>query len=108
MAIIIKEVGSEKNQQKVEDKIKHICKKGALSKEKADKRFCYYIGGSEDAATSMLRTISGPLKNHLPAEKICEKLKAADAQICTIKVEKPEVPVDWSTAFQQDARERIA
>jgi len=33
----------------------------------------------------------------MPADKICEKLKASDGQICNIRVEKPKVPVDWST-----------
>ena len=33
----------------------------------------------------------------MPAEKICERLKGMDQQICTVKYEKPKAPVDWST-----------
>lgn len=49
---------------------------------------CYYIGGSEDSATSLLRSISQPLRSHMPSEKICERLKGMDAQICQVKYEK--------------------
>jgi hypothetical protein len=58
---------------------------------------CYYIGGSEDSATSLLRTISQPLRSHMPAEKICERLKGMDQQICEVKYEKPKEAVDWAT-----------
>jgi hypothetical protein len=44
---------------------------------------CYYIGGSEDSATSLLRTISRPLQSHMPSEKICERLKGMDQQVRT-------------------------
>jgi hypothetical protein len=78
----------------IESTIKQVCK-GVT--DTSEKRFCYYIGGSEDAATSLLRTISKPLSNHLPVEKICEKLKEADAQICKVTYEKPPKPIDWAT-----------
>ena len=57
---------------------------------------CYYIGGSEDSATSLLRTISQPLRSHMPATKICDRLKSMDQQICEVRYEKPKAPVDWS------------
>lgn len=58
---------------------------------------CYYIGGSEDSATSLLRTISQPLRSHMPSEKICERLKGMDQQICEVKYEKPKEAVDYAT-----------
>jgi galactose-1-phosphate uridylyltransferase len=90
----IDQLKNEKSEEKIESGIKKICKKYT---NKADKRFCYYIGGSEDAATSLLRTLSVPMKNHMPVEKICEKLKKADGQICQVKYEKPPKPIDWAT-----------
>lgn len=49
-----------KTEQNIEKNIKKVCGEMKDSKEK---RFCYYIGGTEDAATSMLRVLSGPLMN---------------------------------------------
>jgi len=63
---------------------------------------CYYIGGTEDAATSLLRTISQSVKNFLPADKICEQLKKKDNEICSVRwgglQEKKVEPLDLSTA----------
>ncbi|XP_077983247.1 mesencephalic astrocyte-derived neurotrophic factor homolog [Glandiceps talaboti] len=73
-----------KSQDKTEAEFRKFCKT-AKTKEN---RFCYYVGGTSDAATSILGEISKPLKNHLPAEKICEKLKKQDSQICELKYEK--------------------
>lgn len=86
------ELGEVKNAEAIESGIKKICK---TYTDKADKRFCYYIGGSDDAATSLLRSISGYLLNHLPVTKICERLKQADGEICAVKYEKPPAPIDW-------------
>lgn len=46
---------------------------------------CYYVGGTEDAATGMVKEVTKPLSYHMPAEKICEKLKKIDAQICELQ-----------------------
>ena len=79
---------------RLEQGIRDICR---TYSDKADQRFCYYIGGSDDAATSLLRTVSSALMNHLPPTKVCEKLKAADGQICAVKYEQPAKPIDWAT-----------
>jgi len=84
----------EKTAVGFESGIRGIC---STFTDKADKRFCYYIGGSEDAATSLLRTLSSLLMNHLPAVKICEKLKQLDGEICAVKYEAPPKPIDWNT-----------
>lgn len=46
---------------------------------------CYYIGATSDAATKMINEVSKPMSYHVPVEKICEKLKKKDSQICELK-----------------------
>ncbi|XP_031164452.2 mesencephalic astrocyte-derived neurotrophic factor [Sander lucioperca] len=53
-----------------------------------DNRFCYYIGATSDAATKIINEVSKPLSYHAPVEKICEKLKKKDSQICELKYDK--------------------
>lgn len=43
------------------------------------------MGGLEESATGTLGDLSKPLSYSMPAEKICEKLKKKDAQICDIR-----------------------
>jgi hypothetical protein len=80
----------------IEDKIRKICN---AYKDLNERRFCYYIGGTDDAATSMLREISRPIKNHLPNEKICERLNEKDDHICTVKYRTEEKPDYSKTDF---------
>ncbi|XP_052382167.1 mesencephalic astrocyte-derived neurotrophic factor-like isoform X2 [Oncorhynchus keta] len=68
----------------IEKALVHTCK-DAKGKEN---RFCYYIGGTNDAATKILNEISKPLSYHAPVDKICEKLKKKDSQICELKYSK--------------------
>jgi mesencephalic astrocyte-derived neurotrophic factor len=49
---------------------------------------CYYVGGLVESATGILGEISKPLSWSLPADKICEKLKKKDAQICDLRYGK--------------------
>lgn len=58
-----------------------------------DNRFCYYIGGTDDAATTMVNDVAKPLSNHIPVSNVCKKLKKKDSQICELKYEKA---LDWS------------
>ncbi|XP_068450438.1 mesencephalic astrocyte-derived neurotrophic factor [Clinocottus analis] len=53
-----------------------------------ENRFCYYIGATSDAATKMINEVSKPLSHHVPVDKICEKLKRKDGQICDLKYDK--------------------
>ncbi|XP_037632406.1 mesencephalic astrocyte-derived neurotrophic factor [Sebastes umbrosus] len=53
-----------------------------------ENRFCYYIGATSDAATKIVNEVSKPLSYHVPVEKICEKLKKKDGQICELKYDK--------------------
>ena len=54
---------------------------------------CYYIGATSDAATKIINEVSKPLSYHVPVEKICEKLKKKDGQICELKYGEEEEEV---------------
>lgn len=70
----------------IDEAIRKYCR---LAKNTKENRFCYYIGGTDDAATGSLRAASGPLSRQLPIDKICEQLKKKDSQICELKYEEP-------------------
>lgn len=76
--------------KKIEDAFKEFCNQ-AGGKEQ---RFCYYVGGMPDSATSILGEISKPLSYNMPSEKICEKLDKKDSQICELRYDKS---IDWKT-----------
>lgn len=46
---------------------------------------CYYLGGLEESATGILGELSKPLSWSMPSDKICEKLRKKDAQICDLR-----------------------
>ncbi|XP_065912511.1 mesencephalic astrocyte-derived neurotrophic factor homolog [Dysidea avara] len=69
----------------VESQLMKFCK-GSKDKEE---RFCYYIGGLATSATKLLNIITKPMAYHLPAEKLCEKLKKQDKQICDLRYDAP-------------------
>nr|CAG4652222.1 EOG090X0F26 [Triops cancriformis] len=73
-----------KSPKTIEDRFRAFCKE---SKGK-ENRFCYYLGGLEESATGILNELSKPLSWSLPAEKVCEKLKKKDNQICDLRFEK--------------------
>lgn len=70
--------------KKIETKFREFCK----STKSKENRFCYYLGGLEESATGILGELSKPLSWSMPADKICEKLKKRDAQICDLRFEK--------------------
>ncbi|XP_072749849.1 mesencephalic astrocyte-derived neurotrophic factor homolog [Anoplolepis gracilipes] len=70
--------------KKIETKFREYCK----STKSKENRFCYYLGGLEESATGILGELSKPLSWSMPADKICEKLKKKDAQICDLRFEK--------------------
>jgi len=77
------------NVAKSEKAFRKFCK--ALPKGGKENRFCYFVGGTEDAATGILSNLIKPLSYHMPAEKICQKLKNMDAQICELRYDvKPD------------------
>ena len=68
----------------IETAFKKFCKDLKLK----ENRFCYYLGGTEDAATGILGEMSKPLSWGMPAEKVCEKLKKKDKQVCELRYGK--------------------
>ncbi|CAJ0604301.1 unnamed protein product [Cylicocyclus nassatus] len=64
------------------------------AKNNKDHKFCFYIGALPESATSMMVDVTKPLSWSMPAEKVCDKLRTKDAQICELKYEKP---LDWKT-----------
>ncbi|XP_061584311.1 mesencephalic astrocyte-derived neurotrophic factor [Cololabis saira] len=68
----------------IEKALERSCK-DAKGKEN---RFCYYIGGTSDAATKIINEVSRPLSHHVPVDKICEKLRKKDGQICELRYDK--------------------
>lgn len=79
-----------KDHKKIEKEFKIFCK-GVKNKEN---RFCYYLGGLEESATGILGEMSKPMSWSLPSDKICEKLKKKDAQICELRY---DVQIDLKT-----------
>jgi len=80
----------EANQAKIEAAFKKFCKPLKLK----ENRFCYYLGGTADAATGNLGAMSKPLSWGMPSDKVCEKLKKTDRQVCELTYEKQ---IDFST-----------
>ncbi|XP_030571973.1 mesencephalic astrocyte-derived neurotrophic factor homolog [Drosophila novamexicana] len=75
---------TKKDYKLIETAFKKYCK----TQKNKEHRFCYYLGGLEESATGILNELSKPLSWSMPAEKVCEKLKKKDAQICDLRYEK--------------------
>lgn len=74
----------KKDTKLIEAEFRKFCK-GTKNKEN---RFCYYLGGLEESATGILGELSKPLSWSMPADKICEKLRKKDAQVCDLRFDK--------------------
>ncbi|XP_038067459.1 mesencephalic astrocyte-derived neurotrophic factor homolog [Patiria miniata] len=74
----------DEGREGVEKAIRKYCK-SAKTKEYT---FCYFIGGTADAATGSLGEVSKRLLNFVPEDKICERLNKLDSQICELEYEK--------------------
>ncbi|XP_028933207.1 cerebral dopamine neurotrophic factor [Ornithorhynchus anatinus] len=53
-----------------------------------ENHLCYYLGATSDAATKILSEVTHSMNAHIPAVKICEKLKRIDSQIREFKYER--------------------
>uniref|UniRef100_A0A0B7B9T6 Mesencephalic astrocyte-derived neurotrophic factor homolog n=1 Tax=Arion vulgaris TaxID=1028688 RepID=A0A0B7B9T6_9EUPU len=74
---------------KLETDFRRYCK--SLPRGGKENRFCYFVGGTEDAATGILSNVIKPMSYHLPTDKICDKLKQMDSQICELRFDvKPD------------------
>ncbi|XP_043823776.1 cerebral dopamine neurotrophic factor [Dromiciops gliroides] len=76
--------GVDFSQETIENELISIC----LDSKGKENRLCYYLGATNDAATKILSEVTRPMSAHVPAIKICEKLKRIDSQICELKYEK--------------------
>jgi len=83
---IYKAIPSEdsSNQDKILKHLQDVCA-GLKGKEH---KFCYYVGGVEESATRTLKDLTQPMSYTMPAEKICERLKKKDDQICELRYDK--------------------
>ncbi|KAK7480912.1 hypothetical protein BaRGS_00027823 [Batillaria attramentaria] len=72
------------DQKKLEKKFEKFCK-GLKGK---DHKFCVNLGAVENAPTRILDKMTQPLSWHMPVNKVCEKLKKADSQICELRYDK--------------------
>lgn len=52
---------------------------------------CFYIGALPESATSIMNDVVKPLSWSMPVEKVCEKLRTMDSQICELKFGSPLV-----------------
>lgn len=68
----------------IEKKFTKFCK----DMKGRDHKVCYFLGAVENAPTRILPSLSKPFSSFMPANKICEKLKKADAEICNLRYEK--------------------
>jgi hypothetical protein len=80
----------KKDHKLIESEFKDFCK----STKNKENRFCYYLGGLEESATGILGEMSKPISWSMPSDKICEKLKKKDAQICELRY---DVEIDLKT-----------
>ncbi|CAH1391072.1 unnamed protein product [Nezara viridula] len=77
--------------QLIEEEFKKFCKTTANSNNSAklkENKFCYYLGGLEESATSILRDLSKPLSYSLPIDKLCERLATKVGGICALRYER--------------------
>lgn len=81
----------KKDPKLIETEFKKFCK---TSKTK-ENRFCYYLGGLEESATGILNEVTKPISWSMPSDKICEKLKKKDAQICDLRFGKYFENASW-------------
>ncbi|XP_076447415.1 mesencephalic astrocyte-derived neurotrophic factor homolog [Babylonia areolata] len=70
--------------KKIEEKFEKFCK-GLKGR---DHKICYYLGAVDNAPTRILGSMSKPLSYSMPPNKVCEKLKKADGEICSLRYEK--------------------
>jgi len=78
------------NQNKISEAIREHC--GGLRNK--EHKLCFYIGALPESATSIMSEVSKPLSWSMPVEKVCDKLRQMDAQICELKYDKQ---LDWKT-----------
>ncbi|VDN29309.1 unnamed protein product [Gongylonema pulchrum] len=79
------------NTKKIDEAVREHCG-GTKGKEN---KLCFYIGALPESATSIMNEVVKPLSWSMPVEKVCEKLRTMDSQICELEFDKT---IDWKTA----------
>ncbi|MCP9265575.1 Ubiquitin-conjugating enzyme E2 N [Dirofilaria immitis] len=74
-------VSDRSDANKIDEALREHCG-GVKGKEN---KFCFYIGALPESATSIMSDVVKPLSWSMPVEKVCEKLRAMDSQICELK-----------------------
>nr|CAD2175274.1 unnamed protein product [Meloidogyne enterolobii] len=64
------------------------------SDEERKDKMCFYIGAHKDSSASMIGDAVKTLAYKKPPLKVCKDLKTKDAQICSLKYDKP---IDWDS-----------
>ncbi|KAM8867785.1 mesencephalic astrocyte-derived neurotrophic factor-like isoform 1-T1 [Synchiropus picturatus] len=67
------------------DDIKKALVKSCSDATGKDERFCYYIGAMSFAPSPMINEVTRLISYSFPVEKVCERLKNWDAQLCVLK-----------------------
>ena len=57
------------------------------------------MGGTADAATGILGEMSKPISWGVPTDKVCEKLKKKDKQVCELRYGKCWFNFSWNQIF---------
>jgi len=81
--------------------LKRACEK--LNKGTKERRFCYAVGGTSDAATAILKDITKPLGFFKEVPAICETLNKKNSQICQFRYDKE---LDWKNINLKKMRAR--
>ncbi|WKY05197.1 hypothetical protein Q1695_005875 [Nippostrongylus brasiliensis] len=76
------------------DSIAKVVREHCDKTRNKDHKFCFYIGALPESATSIMGDVSKQLSWSMPPEKVCDKMRTKDAQICELKYDKP---LDWKT-----------
>ncbi|VDO79785.1 unnamed protein product [Heligmosomoides polygyrus] len=74
------------------DVIARVIREHCKDSKSKDHKLCFYIGALPESATSIMGDISKQLSWSMPPEKVCDKQKSKDQQICDLKYDKP---LDW-------------
>merc|ERR1712012_534863 len=75
------------NKDAIEKQFKKFCKDLKLK----ENRFCYFLGGTADAATGILGEMSKPLSWGMPSVQICELTYEKQIDFSTVDFKKLKV-----------------
>lgn len=91
----------KKSLEGIETKISDYCK--ASGRSKSEKKVCYFLD-------PIKRMVSQPFKNGVPADRVCKRLKAKSAEICSVKlpVKRDFSKIDYSKLRVKELKRILA